>query len=78
MRISTSAQRLHPIIHRGVQWAVTTYGVEALNGTYAIPKDRLTEPDWEEHMHRKTWVNKADFSTVLALARAKYSAGVGK
>ena len=34
---------LHAIWWRGRQWAVTNYGVEALDGTYAIEARRLTE-----------------------------------
>lgn len=43
-----------PLIKRFGSWAVTEYGVECLSTHYAIPKDRLNEPDWLEHMGGKS------------------------
>lgn len=63
-------QPLDRILFRGKQWAVTEYGVEALNGEYPIEKSRLSEPDWEEHMSHKKWVDSGDFCYVLSKARA--------
>jgi hypothetical protein len=65
-------QRLHPIIWQGSQWAVTTYGIEARDGTYAITKDRLSDPHWIDHMAEKEWVNIEDFAQALRLARGRY------
>jgi hypothetical protein len=62
-------QPLSRILLKGKQWAVTTYGLEALDGTYATPKGRLGESDWFEHMSRKTWVDVADFEAMLTEAR---------
>ncbi len=44
---------LHPILWHGRQWAVTTFGIEARDGTYAISKDRLDDPYWPTHMAEK-------------------------
>lgn len=41
--IRVRGEALHPVLWRGKQWAVTEYGVEALDGTYAIEKARLGE-----------------------------------
>jgi hypothetical protein len=62
-------QRLNPIIWQGSQRAVTAYGIEALNGSYTIRKDRLDDPYWIEHMSEKEWVNVPDFADALKVAR---------
>lgn len=65
MREKNIGQKLHPVLWRGKQWAVTTYGIERTNGTYAIPKDRLTEThgdwNWISHMRGKVWTDMQDF-----------------
>ena len=57
---------------RGRQWAVTAYGIERLDGTYAIEVDRITEhlPGFSllEHMARKRTVDADDFATAWLVA----------
>lgn len=79
-------QRLSkPIYWRGSQWAVTSYGIEALDGSYAIPKERLYEGEedddtgglstghtWWKHMREKEWVHMVDFGNALALAQKRW------
>lgn len=60
-----------PIYWTGEQWALTAYGVEARDGTYAIPYERVDEPDWLTHMRAKPWVNAQEFSHVMYLASAR-------
>ena len=52
---------------RGKQWAVTSYGVELLNGTYAIEGNRLADAagSWPVplHMSEKKWVDNDEFVT---------------
>ena len=52
-----------PIIWQGEQWAVTGYGIERRDRTYAIEAERLTEEDfrwpWEWHMNTKANVDVA-------------------
>ena len=73
---------LSPAVWRGKQWAVTTYGIEALDGTYAIEMGRLQEdlPDWSwiRHMGLKDWVDLADFTTafIVALMLHEQSEGI--
>jgi hypothetical protein len=69
--------KLSRIIWRGEQWAVTSYGIEARDGTYAITKHRLWENEdrhgWIEHMAGKGWVDLQDFAEALRLARHKHA-----
>jgi hypothetical protein len=65
--VKLQGEPLHEIWWRGRQWAVTEYGVEALDGTYAIEGSRLLEDlpeySWLEHMSGKRWVDPDDFAT---------------
>jgi hypothetical protein len=58
----------------GRQWAVTAFGIEARDGTYAIGADRLLEdlPDYSllDHMGGKEWVDLEDFVTAFLVACA--------
>jgi hypothetical protein len=69
-------QLSEPIHYSGRQWAVTSYGVEARDGTYVIESSRLWEEDaeygWIMHMAKKEWVDLEDFIVVLSLARIKF------
>lgn len=60
------------ILWRGRQWAVTEFGLEALDGSYAIGAGRLHEDHggstWIIQVGRKTWVDKADFATAFMVA----------
>lgn len=78
-RINAMGERLHPIKVKGRQWAVTSYGVECLDGTYAICRSRLFEEHpgwtWEWHIAGKNWSDASDFATIIAKARMRYPAG---
>lgn len=60
------------ILWRGRQWAVTEFGLEALDGSYSIAAGRLNEDHgdstWIIHVGRKNWVDKADFATAFMVA----------
>lgn len=64
-----------PIFWTGRQWAVTSYGVEARDGTYPVAKDRLWEDNegygWVDHLSEKDWVDLPDFVEALRLARQR-------
>lgn len=64
---------LHKVIWCGRQWAVTEYGLECRDGTYAIEKDRLWENEkehgWVRQMAGKNWTDMMDFIEALRLAR---------
>lgn len=74
---------LHPILWQGSQWAVTTYGIEARDGSYPIEKSRLKEDhaggdSWISHVGEKTWVNVDDFATAFFVACALHGTRLTK
>ena len=60
----------------GRQWAVTGYGMQAidqrLNGIFDIEVSGLWEDNLAERMHALNWLNAADFDKGLAAARRHY------
>jgi hypothetical protein len=60
----------------GRQWAVTGYGMQAidqrLNGIFDIEVSCLWEDRLVERMHALQWLNAADFDKGLAAARRHY------
>jgi hypothetical protein len=65
-------EKLSKILYRNNQWAVTTFGIECLDGTYAIKKDAIktTHPNysWQKHMSGKEWVEIGEFVDALKMA----------
>ena len=65
---------LDRVLWRGRQWAVTTFGIECLDGTYTIAKDRLFENidvyGWPLHVTQKNWADSDDFCTAWLIALA--------
>jgi hypothetical protein len=65
--VAVRGEDLAPILWRGRQWAVTEYGIECLDGTYAIEAGRISEDltrhGWPQHMGEKTWIDIEDFIT---------------
>jgi hypothetical protein len=57
-----------PVFWMGAQWAVTSYGIEALNGKYHIPREDLRMIDWPAHMAVKNWVWEDDFKKAYEFA----------
>src|SRR5882672_2732528 len=60
----------------GRQWAVTGYGMQAvdqkLKGEFDIEASRLWEEGLPESMRAHKWFNAEDFSKGLVIARARY------
>jgi len=60
----------------GRQWAVTGFGVQAidqrLKGAFDIEASRLWEDDLTERMHAQPWLNAADFDKALTVARTRF------
>ncbi|MBN6824119.1 hypothetical protein JRF84_31630 [Methylobacterium organophilum] len=58
----------------GRQWAVTSYGIEALDGSYPIEASRFAEdlPQWSwiRQLGEKEWCDLADFVTAYMVAIA--------
>src|SRR5262245_5711961 len=72
-RIQNRGDRLSKIHWQGRQWAVTRFGVECRDGTYAIERERVWEDEecggWILHMAEKDWVDLEDFAEALRVAR---------
>lgn len=71
--VRVRGEDLHAACFLGTQWAVTDYGIECRDGTYAIPERRLLERrggkyEWPEHMLEKEWVDGDDFVKVFVAA----------
>lgn len=60
----------------GRQWAVTGYGMQAvdprLKGRFDIEAGRLWEDGLSESLNAGAWLNAEDFAKALAVARARY------
>jgi hypothetical protein len=60
----------------GRQWAVTGFGVQAidqrLKGAFDIEAIRLWEDDLAERMRGHAWLNVADFDKALATAKTRF------
>jgi hypothetical protein len=60
----------------GRQWAVTGYGMQAvdpkLKGQFDIEASRLWEDGLSESLNAGAWLNSDDFAKALSVARARY------
>ncbi len=60
----------------GRQWAVTGFGMQAINqkhnGEFDIPIERLWDDDLSGTLSAQKWFNAEDFDKGLAVARARY------
>ena len=68
---------LHRDIHWvGRQWAVTGFGIQAidqrLKGSFDIEVSRLWDEIAVERTRALAWLNAADFARALEIARARY------
>jgi outer membrane biosynthesis protein TonB len=75
------------VLHRdifwvGKQWAVTGYGMQAVDqkqkSKFDIEASRLWEDDLTENLSDQRWFNADDFSAGLSVARARYPEPPGK
>jgi hypothetical protein len=75
-------EKLGRVMWRGRQWAVTDYGIEALDGTYSFTAARLNEETatggWPEHMTEKPRVDSDDFCTAWLVAIALHGTRISK
>jgi hypothetical protein len=78
--VRVTGEALAPIWWRGRQWAVTEYGIEALDGTYAIAAERLAEKirewSWLCQLGGKVWVDPEEFATAWLVALALHGTAV--
>ena len=60
----------------GRQWAVTGFGVQAINqkhnGEFDIPVERLWDDDLPNGVRGQKWFNPDDFAKGLAIAQARH------
>jgi hypothetical protein len=60
----------------GRQWAVTGFGMQAINqkhgGEFDIPIERLWDDDLHDAVCGQKWFNPDDFNKGLVVARARY------
>jgi hypothetical protein len=65
----------------GRQWAVTGYGMQAvdpkLKGQFDIEAIRLWEDGLSESLNAGAWLNAEDFAKALSVARARYPQAPG-
>lgn len=66
---------LPPLLERHGIWAISRDGLHSLVLRYDIPRSRLYEEDWEEHMEGKDWVDPGEFRNALYRARSLLDAG---
>ena len=66
----------------GRQWAVTGYGMQAvdprLKGQFDIEAVRLWEDGLSESLNAGVWLNAEDFAKALSVARARYPHPLGE
>jgi hypothetical protein len=82
-QVKVRGEALHQVRWQGRQWAVTDYGIEARDGTYAIEKARLGEMhgtswSWPQHMAEKGWPDVDDFVTAWLVALAVHGVKVSR
>lgn len=78
--VRVRGEELDTILWQGRQWAVTKYGVECRDGTYAFEAKRLSElggfgdreglSDWLFHLAEKEWCDLDDFCDAWLAALA--------
>lgn len=77
-RVDCKGEALGDILWQGVQWAVTTYGLECRDGTYHVPLEVIFEDEkrwkhdvfhrWSEHIGKKQWCDQDDLNHALEAA----------
>jgi hypothetical protein len=75
--VRVNGEDLSEVWWRGRQWAVTEYGLERRNGTYALEAKRLCGDHKNNyssilHMGEKNWVDVDDFTTAFFIACAMH------
>lgn len=64
-----------PVHWQGRKWAVTGYGIEALDGKYHVPFSEISETSrgrlaWFEALCRRYGTDRDDLEAALKMARA--------
>lgn len=69
-----------PVYWEGRQWAVTGYGIEALDGMYHIPFTDIPAaeagpPEWLDRLWRRYGTDRNDLNAALRIARSLRGGG---
>src|SRR6202008_1815042 len=75
--LESGSMALHrDIFWIGRQWAVTGFGMQAINqkhnGQFDIPVERLWDDDLPNGVRGQKWFNPDDFAKGLAIAQARH------
>ena len=70
-----SHELTEPVPWQGRQWAVTGYGIEALDGMYHVPFSEIPDaeaerPEWLDGLWRRYGTDRNDLDAALRVARA--------
>ncbi len=70
-----SHELTEPVHWQGRQWAVTGYGIEALDGMYHVPFSDIPaaeegRPAWLDNLCRRYGTDRDDLAAALRVARA--------
>ncbi|WP_292505003.1 hypothetical protein [Methylobacterium sp.] len=63
---------------QGRQWAVTEFGIEALDGMYHVPSSEIWDdngrpPGWLNSLHRRYGTDRDDLNAAVKVARSIWS-----
>lgn len=76
--VKCRGEALDQVWWQGRQWAVTSFGIEARDGTYHIAANRLAEAidvwGWPAQVSHKNWVDPDDFITAWLVAIVMHGA----
>ena len=71
-----------PVRWQWRQWAVTGYGIEALDGMEHVPVSEIPDadagrPEWLESLRRRSGTGRNDLDAALKVGRALRGEGAG-
>ena len=81
--VPVTGEELASVWWQGRKWAVTEYGIECPDGSYAIEAARVTEgldggdATGLQHLAEKPWVDLDDFATAWMLAVVMHGKAAG-
>ena len=72
-----------PVHWRGRQWAVTGFGIEALDGMYHVPAAEIwlegsEPPRWVRDLRQRYGTDRDDLDAALKVARTVFAVPAGR